>query len=510
MSRSLIKPIRDWSIFSKILVASGISVFLMALTIDLVLIPVFKQRLVNAKRSAVHEAVTIVYATLSDYAAREARGELTREGAQFAASETIRKIRYKDNDYFWISDVGGRIVMHPERPDLDGKAQVQDSTGRKIFAEFAAVASTNKDGGFVEYHWPKQGQNTPIEKLSYVRRFEPWGWVIGTGIYAGDIRNELEAMVSKIHLVGGLFILVATILSVLLASRISAPLRAGVGAVRKIAKGDLDIKFGPQGKDEPGLLISAIEEMAFHLKESERQKEEIRDRLFQASRLACLGTLASGLAHEVNNPLAILQGNLERIRNDLKQTGIANPAIEISLDRQEKAIERIIGVVKALQKYAYTDSKLLEKVAAHETIAKVLQISEPMLNQAGVVIEQELAAEQDFVHVVPVKFEHVLAQFFVNSKEAFEGFQGAKKIRISTFNEPGRLLIKISDTGPGINPAHLEHVFDPFFTTKPPGQGMGMGLAVAQSITSGMGGLIQVESDGAHGTSFTVMLPLFV
>jgi methyl-accepting chemotaxis protein len=118
----------------------------------------------------------------------EAEGKITRQEAQRRAIEAIRTMRYDGTNYSWINDMHPTMVMHPIKPELDGKelSDFKDASGRTIFVEMANAART-PTGGFVFYLWPKPGSDKPVQKLSFVKGFEPWGWVIGTGIYVEDV-----------------------------------------------------------------------------------------------------------------------------------------------------------------------------------------------------------------------------------------------------------------------------------------------------------------------------------
>ena len=126
----------------------------------------------------------------SEYAASQS-GQLSVEAAQADAQHALAAMRYGDGDYFWINDMQPRMIMHPLKPEMNGRdlSDYKDPTGKKLFVEMAQVAQAS-GSGFVSYEWPKPGKDAPQPKLSYVAEFKPWGWVIGTGVYVDDL-NEL-------------------------------------------------------------------------------------------------------------------------------------------------------------------------------------------------------------------------------------------------------------------------------------------------------------------------------
>jgi methyl-accepting chemotaxis protein len=129
------------------------------------------------------------YGVVEHYQAEEAVGHLTRGQAQAAALSTLKRMHYDGKEYFWVNDLLPRMIMHPAKPELDGKdlRQTADPDGRFPFVEFVKAAERNPDGDFVAYRWPKPGSDTPQPKVSFVKKFAPWGWVIGTGAYQTDI-----------------------------------------------------------------------------------------------------------------------------------------------------------------------------------------------------------------------------------------------------------------------------------------------------------------------------------
>ncbi|NQY93095.1 MAG: cache domain-containing protein [Campylobacteraceae bacterium] len=115
---------------------------------------------------------------------------------QAEALKTISEIRYADNGYFWINDSSPKMIMHPIQPELDGTdlSSYKDSEGTFLFNEFVKVANKNKDGGIVKYLWPKPGKDMPQPKFSYVKKFEQWDWIVGTGAYVDDVDDKIINM----------------------------------------------------------------------------------------------------------------------------------------------------------------------------------------------------------------------------------------------------------------------------------------------------------------------------
>ncbi len=189
------KQARDHAMVTRILLPSVVIFVFFVLTIFLVILPFIESRLMDQKRLQIKGLVDTVHATLAHHEAQEALGLLSREEAQQHASEQIRTLRYgpEDKDYFWLNSMDLRMVVHPYRLDLEGQdiSGFTDPNGKHLFVECVEVVSA-AGAGYVEYMWQwKDDPNRIVPKVSYVRGFEPWDWVVGTGIYVEDVREEL-------------------------------------------------------------------------------------------------------------------------------------------------------------------------------------------------------------------------------------------------------------------------------------------------------------------------------
>ena len=152
------------------------------------------QSLLTQKEEKTRDLVEVPYSVIALQHELETAGKLTRQHAQANAIATIRAMRYQGSNYFWINDEHPTMIMHPTKPELDGRdlTDYKDPNGKALFVE-AVKAARNPDGGFVYYYWPKPGQEKPVPKLSFVKLFQPWGWVIGTGIYIDDVDAAWQA-----------------------------------------------------------------------------------------------------------------------------------------------------------------------------------------------------------------------------------------------------------------------------------------------------------------------------
>lgn len=145
-------------------------------------------RLLASKEEQARSLVELAYSSAAAQYQKEQAGELTQQQAQANALAIIRTMRYGENNYLWINDLHPTMIMHPFKPELNGHdlSNLKDPDGKRIFVEMAQVAGS-KGAGTVYYMWPRPGASKPIRKISYVKEFAPWGWVIGTGAYIDDV-----------------------------------------------------------------------------------------------------------------------------------------------------------------------------------------------------------------------------------------------------------------------------------------------------------------------------------
>jgi methyl-accepting chemotaxis protein len=152
----------------------------------------FERRIYSDSENAIRIVTEVAFSLMTEYDARIKTGEFTLEEAQKRAVSRIKNLRYNEKEYFWINDLTPKMIMHPYKPELDGKdlTDYKDPNGKALFVEFVKVCK-EKGEGLVDYMWPKPGETAPVPKMSFVKLFKPWGWVLGSGVYIDDIQRQL-------------------------------------------------------------------------------------------------------------------------------------------------------------------------------------------------------------------------------------------------------------------------------------------------------------------------------
>lgn len=242
--------------------------------------------------------------------------------------------------------------------------------------------------------------------------------------------------------------------------------------------------------------------------------QRMQREVVQAEKLASVGRLAAGVAHEIGNPIGILIGYLDLLRDHDGQDAEALEYIRRALEETH----RIHSIIRNLLDFSRCSKGEPKTVSVHAVLEKILQMFRPQRCMAHIELRFEPAAANDLVLADSEQLEQVFVNLMLNAADALAEVKGnaqpriclcTKALPLSTHLKPAKeIQIMFKDNGPGMHSDVLDNIFDPFFSTKPPGQGTGLGLAVCHSIVNNMGGHISVRSRVGSGTIITVQLPL--
>ncbi len=233
------------------------------------------------------------------------------------------------------------------------------------------------------------------------------------------------------------------------------------------------------------------------------QRRLVEEQIAQADKLASIGQLSAGIAHEINNPLGIILGYTQLlIRNESPQTEKFN-----DLKTIEKHVRSCKTIVEDLLNFARSSKPNEDIVRVDQAIDDVLNFIQQHAGLDGISVQTEYSPSIPKLMLDEKKIKQVFMNLIMNAKHAV-GSQGRLQITTGMTAPDGEVAITISDTGHGIEKKNLARIFDPFFTTKPTGEGTGLGLSVSYGIVKNHGGDILVESEVGKGSTFTVLLPL--
>ncbi len=264
-----------------LLLAVGLS-----LALYLVMLQLIDSGLRAGKAEKIQHSLETSLGILQYFHGLEQAGSLTREQAQTQAKTAVRGLRYAGDNYYWINDLGPVMVMHPTNTKLEGQdlSTIKDPDGKALFNEMVKVANS-RGAGLVDYRWPKPGSTDPVPKISYVQLFQPWGWIIGTGVYIDDIESEFRQLVIKTGSIALLICGLLAVLVLLISRSVTQPMEQVVQALDNIAsgEGDLTQHLDAQGHDELTQLANSFNQFEDKLRQLISRLSEAASTLDQSS-----------------------------------------------------------------------------------------------------------------------------------------------------------------------------------------------------------------------------------
>jgi methyl-accepting chemotaxis protein len=350
----------------------------MLLALGLLMLKQIHDDLNEGKAQKTRHVVQAASGVLDYYHGLETAGSLSRDAAQQQALQVISKMRYDQGDYFWINDLRPFMVMHPTNPKLDGKdlSAIKDPDGVAIFNEMVALAKTQGSGNLA-YRWPKPGADEPVAKTSYVQVFEPWGWVIGSGVYIDDIQAEFQAQVWKASAAGLTIALFMVVLVRLIARSIARPLKEAVQAMSNIASGESDLtrSLDTHGRDEVTELARHFNTFTTKLRTVIRHLQSTATALEQSST-------------QIGNDATQAQQRCQQQASQMDQVATAINEVTYAVQEVAKNAEHAAGEMRGAQTQAELgqqniDSSLKQIDQLSITIDQAVEVIRTLATQSS-------------------------------------------------------------------------------------------------------------------------------
>ncbi len=263
--------------------------------------------------------------------------------------------------------------------------------------------------------------------------------------------------------------------------------------------------------DEIDILVSKFNEMVFRLQQAYDELAGAQKKLIHSEKLASIGTLAAGVAHEVNNPLAGIMNCISRMKKN-PENHLENQKY---LEMMEEATAKVEWVIKNLLNFARQPASEKSTIDIKQALNKSISLSSHRLEKISIKINLETPAEETFVYGSQNHLEQVFLNLILNSIDAIaekqqqpQGEKGKISITVSRLSDLSSILMEFKDNGIGIPGENLDKVIDPFFTTKSVGKGTGLGLSVSLNIINDHGGELEIFSEHKKGTTINIILPL--
>jgi two-component system NtrC family sensor kinase len=329
--------------------------------------------------------------------------------------------------------------------------------------------------------------------------------VLGIGLLENKFRDAQKNAMLTFLVISFLIVAVAGYICFLLAKSIVKPINALQSATKKLAGGNFEHRVNLRNSSKEIMeLGDAFNYMVTSIKErDELLKRQTQEDLMNAERLAMIGRLAAGIAHEINNPL----GSILLFSRLLLQKAPAEGLMRDNLERIEKDTKRCQNIVQGLLDFARQREPKIERVNVNDILEKTTMLfhNHPLFHNIEIV--KQYQPDISAVSADSSQIMQVFVNIFMNAVDAMEGTGvltiGTRSIAINKTVE-----ISIADTGCGISPEMINKIFEPFFTTKPVGQGTGLGLSISYGIIHQHGGTIKALSGSGEGTTFVISLPV--
>ncbi len=309
--------------------------------------------IVDARAAKTRQLVEAASSVLAGLYEQEKAGALTREEAQKRAIATLQSMRYDGKEYFWIQDMQPRMIMHPIKPELNGQDLngSHDPNGKFLFREMVKVVQEN-GAGLVPYQWPKPGEDKPVDKISYVKGFAPWGWMVGSGVYADDTIKQVRAAAVSLLEGAGIAGLLVGLIATLIGRAIARRIMALAAVMRGIADGRLNQEVPSAGEaDEIGAMADSV--LVFRDNALERQR--LQDEADRAAKEK------AQLNAELETSIAAFQSSIESVLTTL---GEKTSEMQTTAEALAQISARTSGGTKSASQISTESGEHIAAVAA--------------------------------------------------------------------------------------------------------------------------------------------------
>ncbi len=471
------------------------------------------------------------------------------------AIEEIRKvltsIKIGKSGYLFIFDSEGKMIVHPDRKLIgkDATHFVNKLTGESIIEELKRAADTGKPVAYIWYK-PNQSNEFSFKKLSWVRYFDGFDWYIASSVYEDDLLFAAQSLSNRIRLATAVILVLVVILAYLFFNRMISPIKQLSKLALKVKNGDLTARSNIKRNDEIGVLSdvfnSMVEELVDHIenldrkvlertKELEQKNRELEEaisrlketqrQLVESEKMAALGGLVAGVAHEINTPLGIgvtAASHLEILAKEFvkkyEEGKLKRSDFEKFLDNLKQStsiilsnLNRAAELVRSFKQIAVDQSAGdKRRFNVKKYVEEILMSLKPKWKKTKHKVELECPDDLEIVSY-PGAFSQIITNLIVNSlNHAFEKNQEGL-IRLKFYKDGDDLVFEYSDNGKGIPKDILPKIFEPFFTTKRSKGGSGLGLHILYNlVTQKLKGTVECESEKGKGTKFIIRVPLEV
>ena len=419
-----------------------------------------------------------------------------------ATTEYISSIRFDKHGYFWIYDTNHVLISDPFREDFIGQneADLITQTGEYLIRDFVSNAISTDEATFVEFSWPKPNEKEYSQKIGYVKYFEKWNWVIGSGLYIDDIQesilenkinleNRIKKYIEYIVVISISIVFVIGIISIVISNKISRTFRNYQKSV-KVKENILEkLNKNLEEKVQKGIAEAQDKDRA----------------MLHQSRLARLGTMISMIAHQWRQPLTEVSGILMELETATKFNKVDDKLILECTKESDKLLSYMSNTIDDFRNFFKPDKKK-DDFSITTACEKSLSIVEATLKELNITVIKDFRSDL-IVSGYAREFSQVILNIFLNCKDTFIDKKITNaKIEITIEVKSGKSKISIADNAGGIKEKNIDVIFEPYFTTKSSSKGTGLGLYMSKMIIEkNMHGKLNVRNS-SEGAVFEILI----
>lgn len=416
------------------------------------------------------------------------------EKKSFAALKgKIKAKKIGATGYIYCMDSRGNFTVHPDGEGTN-RLDARDTVGFPFIREMCS-----KRTGWIRYPWKNAGDLHSRMKIVRYEYFQPWDWIVAVGSYEDEFYQEANKIKSSIVISMVALILIVSAIATWLVFRastiITRPLTSMIEVIRKVKKGNLDEQMLVDGQDELAEMAVAFNHMTKIIKNN----KEMEANLAQQGKMASLGVLSSGVAHEINNPLGVILGYAGYLEGKMPEDDPNYKYIH-EIKRESKRCKKI---VQDLLSYARTPRPVIDLVDINELLAQIVDFAANHTDMRGVEIVTNFENGLPPVLLDGDQMRQVAINLILNAGGAMPG-GGILTVSTKRVDEKTVSIVFV-DNGCGIPAENHEKIFEPFYTTKE--RGTGLGLAITRQIVEQHHGDIFITSVNGEGTRVCVTLP---
>lgn len=470
---------------------------------------------------------------------------------QQAAIEELRQalsnIEIAKTGYLFVFDEQGNMLAHPN-PNIDqtNALSLQNPlSGQPILQELKDLADTGQE---LAYKWdrPTDQNNYIYDKLSLVRHIEGFDWYICSSVYVDELQASSQLLSQRILWIGLLALCFTIFLAFWFSKWITRPISRLANVAKAIRHGDLSVRADMQRKDELGLLATTFDDMVgqlqeniaeldqtvakrtYDLQQAVIEKQQAQLQLAEAHRMNSVGQLAGGLAHDFNNILTVILGNLLILKSDHE----AQPGIVSHVDPAVRAAKRGSDITSRLLAFSRRQALSPKPIAMVSAIEETLKLMRGSVSNTIELNFDHAALGDDLAYLDEALFDNCLINLILNARDAIVSANTKagqiklvlSELNIDASNQDERLQfddqvhagdylrLEVQDNGSGFSEEALQHACDPFYTSKTDGQGSGLGLSMVYGFIKQSKGYIAIanhldENRQVQGAKIVILLP---